>query len=65
MNITLREARFFTKRVHTSSYIYMKLKKTNLVYSDRKQMSSFLGPGVGGGLTGKGHRELLGVMEMF
>lgn len=43
----------------------MKLKTTDVVYSDRKQVSGFLVPGVGGGLTGKGHRELLGVMEMF
>lgn len=43
----------------------MKLKKTDLVYSDRKQVSGFLVLGVAGGLTEKGHRELLGVMEMF
>lgn len=58
---------------HMSIYyvvLYIKFQKMQLIYSVRKQTSSCLGTGISGwmekeGQVIKGHKETLGVMDMF
>lgn len=54
---------------HTFTYHIIKLienyRELKLIYSDKKQISAYLGPGVDGGLTAKGHNGSFGHDRMF